>query len=184
MPIYTKKGDTGTTSLFADTKETRRLKDNPRIVAIGTVDELNSNLGLVLAFLSTKASRVKKLILSLQEDLHKLAAELASPKGKPPFKIGSERVSELEREIDKMQLKLKPLKNFILPGGSKAGALMHQTRTICRRTERELVTFTKKEKVNPELLTYINRLSDLLFVLARTINKLEGKRETVWKGRG
>lgn len=184
MLIYTKKGDAGTTSLFADTKESRRGKDDLRIIAIGTVDELNSNLGLVLAFLSNKAGKVRKLILSLQEDLHQLAAELASPRGKPPFKMGSKRVSELEHEIDRMQEKLKPLKNFILPGGSKAGALMHQTRTICRRTEREVVKLSRKEKVNLEVLAYLNRLSDLLFILARIINKLEGKKETVWKGRG
>lgn len=162
----------------------RVSKNNQRVVAYGTVDELNSQLGFAESLLSKKQKKFSKIIFEIQTDLWEIEAELATSKlQKSPFVCQEERVKRLERTIDKLEEKLPPLQNFIFPGGSQAGSSLHVARTICRRAEREVVALSKKEKVNPNILSYLNRLSDLLFVLARSVNKAVGAKETKWKGR-
>jgi len=172
--IYTKTGDTGETSLLGS----RVKKTHQRIVAYGTVDELNSSLGLVLAFAGS--ATFQKIILEIQNELFNIGSELATVKTtsqtiKP---LLEEKVIWLEKQIDLVDAKLKPLTYFILPGGSRASALLHQARTICRRAEREVIKLGEKEKINPVVGKYLNRLSDLLFVLARATND---KKEIPWK---
>lgn len=182
MPIYTKFGDQGKTSLFGgDVVQ----KDDLRVDAYGSVDELNAVLGVVLSL--SEDAPLNKLLLSIQSDLFSIGAQLAS---KTPSKtlsprstINLNRVSELEQEIDRMELELPPLRNFILPGGNKVAAMLHLARTICRRAERRVVALSQKEKVNPTIIVYINRLSDLLFVQARFVNYKKKVTETIWKGK-
>lgn len=176
-PIYTKKGDKGTTKLPYDIR--KRSKSHCRVRSLGEIDELNSLIGAVIAF--TRPSDIKAVLLQVQHDLFRVQMDLAS-KGKV-FKekgitpITEERVSWLEKRIDAMEKELKPLTMFILPGGSEAGALAHVARTVCRRAERELAALKKREKVNPDVAKYLNRLSDFLFVAARVINSKEKSKE-------
>lgn len=182
MKIYTRRGDAGLTSLY---KSKRKVsKDDQRIISYGTVDELNSSLGHALSFLTPKSKKTKKILLKIQEDLHKIASELAThPKFTPPFLVGKGKVEYLENIIDEYDTKLPPLTNFIFPGGSKAGSCLHLSRSIARRLEREVVKLNQKEKLNPNLLKYLNRLSDCLFILARAVNLQEGAKENIWRGR-
>jgi cob(I)alamin adenosyltransferase len=177
MRIYTKFGDTGNTSLIGGTTVP---KNDPRMEAYGCVDELNAVLGVVIAF--TDLHPLSDSISSIQNDLFIIGAELAS-KGTRSKPISPARVGELEKEIDMMWEQMPPLKNFIIPGGSKTAALLHLARTVCRRAERAIVTLSQKERVNPETLRYINRVGDLLFVHARYVNHQKKKTDIIWKGR-
>lgn len=182
MRIYTKRGDKGKTSLYGDSLK-QRFKDEQRIISYGTVDELNSMIGVVLSNLPQKSTH-SKILLNIQSELLEIGSELATaPRKKPVFRMDESKVKRLEDTIDALERKLPELKNFILPGGSRAGASLHLARTICRRAEREVVGLSGKEKVNAQVMVYLNRLSDLLFVLARSVNRFEKKKEAVWRGR-
>jgi cob(I)alamin adenosyltransferase len=178
MKIYTKKGDTGETSLFGGD---RVSKSSERIEAYGTVDELNSVIGLAASHsLSPKGTVLSNRV---QELLFVLGADLATPMNTKARinRIDQKDVGYLEEAIDGMQKELEPLKNFILPGGSQAGATLHLARTICRRAERAVVACSKKEEVSDASIIFMNRLSDFLFVLARYENKYAGTPEETWK---
>jgi cob(I)alamin adenosyltransferase len=177
--IYTRKGDDGTTALGT----TKRVsKDNPRITAYGTVDELNSLIGLALA--QGLDPKVSQPLADIQNQLFHLGSILAFPadevrKVEVP-KIESRHVEFLEALIDELNEELEPLKNFALPGGAEGAATLHVARTVCRRAERLLVTLSNQEPVSADSLGYLNRLSDALFVMARYENKQKGVDETVW----
>jgi cob(I)alamin adenosyltransferase len=171
--IYTRTGDGGTTGL-AD--RSRVAKDAPRIEAIGAVDELNSVVGLLLAEELPDAERA--CLAGVQHDLLDVGGELSVP-GHPI--IGKAHVERLEAELDRLNASLPPLKDFILPGGSRAAAIAHVARTVCRRAERRLVTLSRKQKVAPPLLAYLNRLSDLLFIIARATNRHAGRQDVLWQ---
>jgi cob(I)alamin adenosyltransferase len=174
--IYTRTGDKGETGLVGGG---RVPKDSLRVQAYGNVDELNSVLGLARSFLSDK--ELDTILESLQQDLFVAGAELASTGSAERVpRITKEKITELERTIDKLQEELPRLKVFILPGGGQAGSILHFSRTVARRAERSIVTLGKAEKVGDQMVPYINRLSDLLFVLARVANHREGKLEVQW----
>ncbi|MDZ7715809.1 MAG: cob(I)yrinic acid a,c-diamide adenosyltransferase [Balneolaceae bacterium] len=179
MKIYTKKGDSGQTSLFGGS---RVSKSSARIEAYGTVDELNSVIGLAASYsLSPKGTKWAKKV---QESLFVLGADLATPpsiKDRHRQNLEEEEIAFLEEAIDKMEEDLEPLKNFILPGGAEAGATLHVARTVCRRAERATVACSKQEKVSDETIKFLNRLSDFLFVLARYENKHAGTAEETWQ---
>jgi cob(I)alamin adenosyltransferase len=181
--LYTRTGDLGTTMLFGGG---RLPKDHPRVEAYGTVDELNSTLGVGLSFLPARGA-IAKALSTVQNELFNIGSELASgAEGKAAEKArlfvdADAKIASLESLIDKYDAKAPPLRTFILPSGSQAGALLHLCRTVCRRAEREVVRLSHEERVNPDILSYLNRLSDLLFVLARYVNKAAGKPETEWR---
>jgi len=180
MPIYTKFGDKGKTSLFGGKTVS---KGNLRIEAYGNLDELNSFLGVVLA--QTKDKNIKSELLKIQQDLFDIGANLADLRVQQNQVIEQKlktRVSEFEKQIDLLTKKLPILNNFILPSG-RIGSLLHYARTIARRAERRTVILAEKEKVLPEVLVYLNRLSDLLFIFARAINHKEKQRETIWSSK-
>lgn len=181
MAVYTKKGDRGTTHLYGE--NSARPKSDQRINALGSIDELNSHLGFVSSNLSARGGKYKRVVTQIQRDLFEIAAVIASPSGKPPFEIGLDRTRRLEKIIDELEGSLPALANFIFPGGSKSGAALHVARSVCRRAEREVVKLAKKEKIEPNILIYINRLSDTLFMMAREINRLEKKKEEIWKAK-
>ena len=179
MKIYTKTGDTGETSLFDNT---RVSKADARVDAYGEVDELNACLGVARA--GGVDDEIGALIESLQKDLFALGARLADPSARIAARvekvvIGSDAVERLELTIDRLEATLPPLRRFILPGGSPAGAALHLARTICRRAERRVIGLGSNA-VDPILLVYMNRLSDLLFVMARVVNRRAGVPETEW----
>ncbi len=174
MKIYTRTGDKGKTSLFGGK---RVYKFETRVDTYGTVDELNSIIGVAVAEL--KKGKVKEELERIQHDLLVIGASLANPSPQANTRL-QKRVSDLERVIDEMTEKLPRLKNFILPGGGKAGAYLHMARTICRRAERRLVQLLQKEQIDEQVITYINRLSDVLFTMARFVNYKEKKKETIW----
>ena len=173
--IYTRTGDQGGTGLG---NGSRVQKDSVRIDAIGAVDEVNALLGMLAA--QDGAGGEVGLIERIQNTLFQLGAELAAP-GSPG--IAAEDVHFLEQAIDRIDAGLPPLRNFILPGGSPGGALCHLSRPVCRRAERALFRLGRDEPVNSESLKYVNRLSDLLFVLARQVTRQEGGEEVLWKGK-
>jgi cob(I)alamin adenosyltransferase len=178
MKIYTKTGDAGDTSLFGGT---RVRKSAPRVAAYGDVDELNAQLGL--ARVSATDSEIAAELLQLQRDLFALGAQLADPNHKIASQVSKAvlrdaDVTRLEQLIDKLESELSPLRHFILAGGNACGAALHVARAVCRRAERGMVAL--EPTVDPVLLKYINRLSDLLFVLARTANQRAGAAETPW----
>ena len=183
--VYTRTGDQGETALVGGR---RVAKDSQRIVAYGAIDELNSVLGIVRA-LATKesskaAARLIEILTRLQNELFDLGSELATPPDmdyEGMWRASEGEALELERTIDECQKSLKPLKSFILPGGGTAGAFLHQARTVCRRAEVEIFRLSRAEAVNPFVLRYLNRLSDLLFVLARWIAKKDGEPEYLWE---
>lgn len=181
MAIYTRRGDRGKTGLYGQKGRVR--KDDQKIVALGDIDELNCQLGLVSSFLSYRSRGLVSVLRDLQQDLLEIGAEIASPRTKSPFKLVSYKTKKLEKIIDKLEGNLPVLGNFILPGGSIPGAAIHVARSIARRAERDVVRLARKERVNPEILRYLNRLSDCLFMLAREVNRVEGKKEEVWKGK-
>lgn len=174
--LYTRTGDTGTTGL-ADGSRAR--KDSPRIEAMGTVDELNSSIGVLLAGMSSAALEPLHTALApVQHRLFDIGGELAIPGVNI---IEACDVTELEQLIDRFNAELPPLKEFILPGGSMAIAQAHLARSICRRAERRYLTMAAAETINSQALTYLNRLSDLLFVVARSIARLDDTPEVLWK---
>jgi cob(I)alamin adenosyltransferase len=178
MKIYTKRGDKGNTSLYGGT---RVSKSSARIEAYGTVDELNSVMGLAASYpLSAKGA---KWINKVQEDLLVLGADLSTPSSAKTRidRIDEEAITALEEVIDTMEEDLPPLKNFILPGGSHQGAALHLARTVCRRAERAAVACQEEEDISALAIKYLNRLSDFLFVLARFENKQAEAAEEVWK---
>ncbi len=174
--IYTRTGDGGETGLVGGA---RTSKDSLRVHAYGSVDELNSVLGLARAFLKDK--ELDSFIEELQKELFVVGADLAAP-GDPDKvpRIAKEMIVALERKIDKFQKDLPPLKAFVLPGGGQAGAFLHLARSVARRAERSIVALSKVEDVSEHLVPYMNRLSDLLFVAARVANHREGKHEVEW----
>jgi cob(I)alamin adenosyltransferase len=188
--IYTKTGDRGDTALGDGS---RVPKDHPRVAAYGSVDELNSVLGLLIAF-QPELPEVD-LLTSIQNDLFDVGADLCVPQPKdgplspaplPPGERGDKglRVSEkqalrLEAAIDRLNADLRPLTSFVLPGGTPAAAWCHLARTVCRRAERDVVTLMRSETINPQVIVYLNRLSDLLFVLARVCNE-HGSADVLW----
>ncbi|CAN5126370.1 cob(I)yrinic acid a,c-diamide adenosyltransferase [soil metagenome] len=176
MPIYTRTGDKGQTSLFGGT---RVLKSDDRVDTYGTIDELNSLLGVVVANIETKHKKLAKELEGIQHDLFDIGSYLANPKAKPIGRLQM-RVEEFEKRIDTMTSKMPELHNFILPGGGRVGASLHQARTVCRRAERRLISLMQHEEIDEHLVKYINRLSDLLFTMARSVNHKEKKKETIW----
>jgi cob(I)alamin adenosyltransferase len=204
MRIYTRTGDEGETGLFGGG---RVSKAHPRVDAYGAVDELNAVIGVALAALADgradgadhdgahdgraddrtmSVAAVAALLRDVQHDLFALGAHLATPpaaEGRraprlPP--LPEDRIAALERAIDGADEQLPPLVAFILPGGSRAGAALHHARTVCRRAERRVIALASSDPVPPPLLAYLNRLSDLLFVLARLLNQRAGEAETEW----
>jgi len=181
MKIYTKTGDKGETLLFGGK---RVPKNNLRINAYGTVDELNSFIGSAIS--EIKSLELISILKSIQNDLFTIGGNLASPIENEIKKITLPSVednfiSRLENIIDKYESKLPELKNFILPGGIKSASALHIARSVCRRAEREVVTLNEKEIINAKIIVYLNRLSDLLFVLARFENLQNGSSEQIWQ---
>lgn len=170
--IYTRTGDAGTTGLGDGS---RVEKDSQRVAAFGTVDELNSAIGLLLA--ASLPEAVQVCLTRIQHELFDLGGELCLPGTEL---IPDQYIAQLEGELDGFNADLPPLKDFILPGGTEAAARCHLARTICRRAERELVTLARHTDTNPASLRYLNRLSDLLFVLARVLARAEGGTEVIW----
>ena len=176
MKIYTKTGDDGTTGLQANR---RVAKSDQRIIAYGTVDEVNAVLGLVLS--ENPDKDISSTLMRIQNELFRLGADLSNPDlTNTENRISAELVQKLESEIDKYDAELESLTKFILPGGSRSASQIHMARTITRRAEIELVILQEKEKINPCCGQYLNRLSDLLFVLSRTVNKRNNVADTIW----
>ncbi|MEG8945812.1 cob(I)yrinic acid a,c-diamide adenosyltransferase [Rosettibacter firmus] len=178
MKIYTKKGDKGETYLLGGQKV---WKDDRRIMAYGTVDELNSVLGI--SILECNSKELKDVLTGIQSELFNIGADLSLPvenKNSRISRIDENYVKKLEELIDKFDKKLPELKNFILPGGTKGAAYLHLARTVCRRAEREVVALMKDVEINPQIQVYLNRLSDLLFVLARYENNFSGIEDIKW----
>ena len=166
--IYTRGGDTGTTSLG---NGDRVQKDSLRVECYGEVDELIATIGVAICFCSNLQ---KKNLKKIQNELFDIGADLCMPQKKEKYESISKGVINLEKEIDKMNSKLSSLTSFILPGGTKSSSFLHLARTVTRRCERTLVKLNSKEKIDPEIIKYINRLSDFLFVLARIENIKDG----------
>ena len=171
--IYTRTGDKGTTGLGDGA---RVDKDHPRIEAGGAVDELNSVLGVLLA--EELPQDIRTILGDIQHELFDLGGELSVP-GRA--RLTESPVTQLENILDKLNAELGPLKEFVLPGGTRAAALCHLARTTCRHAERRVVTLTKTETINPVVVKYLNRLSDLLFVIARTLNRRAGQADVLWQ---
>jgi len=183
MKIYTKTGDAGETGLFGGG---RVPKDDPRVCAYGDVDETNASIGFATAL--DPADFSLAALQTIQRDLFTIGAELATPDAAKLQKalarsgasIGAAEVGALEDLIDAHEAKLPPLKNFILPGGTPKAAAFHLARTTCRRAERSVVALSRERQVNPSIIHYLNRLSDLLFVLARAVNQHAGRPDIAW----
>lgn len=180
--VYTKTGDKGMTSLVGGT---RVPKTHIRLEAYGTVDELNSNLGLLLTYLSDEQDR--NFLRQVQDKLFAVGSQLATDREKIALQTSSiidwEEVKTMESEIDRLDSLLPPLSAFVLPGGSRGAAVCHVCRTVCRRAERRILALAQQADIAAELLAYVNRLSDYLFVLSRKINQAEGKDEIIWNNR-
>jgi cob(I)alamin adenosyltransferase len=178
--IYTKTGDMGETALGDGT---RVPKDHPRVAAYGSVDELNAVLGVLLAHQPDTVEA--ELLRSIQNDLFDVGADLCVPPqageaADARLRVRPEQSARLEAAIDRLNANLTPLRSFVLPGGRSLAAWCHLARTVCRRAEREVVTLARTEAVNPQVVVYLNRLSDLLFVLARVAND-NGKDDVLWE---
>jgi cob(I)alamin adenosyltransferase len=181
--IYTKTGDKGETALGDGT---RVPKNHQRVTAYGTVDELNSVLGVLLA--EDPEVPELELIRTIQNDLFDVGADLCLPEqekipDRPKLRVQPGQVTRLESAIDRLNADLSPLTSFVLPGGRKTAAWCHFARTVCRRAERDVVTLAQSESINPQIVIYLNRLSDLLFVLARIFND-EGREDRLWEPGG
>lgn len=179
MKIYTRSGDEGSTGLIGGD---RTGKDDPRVTAYGTVDELNAVLGIARSL--DEAGHLDGALRSIQRNLHLAASMLASP---DPARLtvaplGPEATAELEAWIDRMDEELPPLDHFILPGGGRLGAELHRARTVCRRAERHVVALSRHAEVPDPVRVYLNRLSDFLFTAARLANRREGLEEEAWPG--
>ena len=185
--VYTRTGDRGDTALVGGH---RVPKDSLRIEAYGSIDELNSIVGLARVFNEEsldagEAHRfLDEVLCQVQDELFDLGSELATP---PEFfqqgmyRVGSGEIARLEKLMDKCQKDLEPLKSFILPGGGRVGAYLHQCRTVCRRAERDVLRLSRGEEINSDVIKYVNRLSDLFFVLSRWIAKQTGEPEYLWQ---
>lgn len=180
--IYTRTGDDGSTALG---NRTRVAKDNLRVTAYGTVDEVSSQLGLALALDPT--DRLVEVLRGIQNELFHLGAELSFPPSEEKHfevpRIEQRHIESLEGLIDELNEQLGPLENFIHPGGTPSAAALHVARAVCRRAERELVSLAREEEVRAEALAYLNRLSDALFVMARYENQQRGMNESLWDSR-
>ena len=181
MKIYTKTGDAGDTGLFGGG---RVPKSHPRVEAYGDVDELNATIGVARA--TGTEAQIDALLLRVQKDLFAIGALLATPDRQrmrthlEKAKIDQERIAELERAIDAADAELEPLRAFILPGGSPKAAALHVARTVCRRAERRIVSIAEEMEIPALVVVYLNRLSDVLFTLARLANKRASAEETTW----
>jgi cob(I)alamin adenosyltransferase len=185
--VYTRTGDRGETSLVGGK---RVPKDSPRIDAYGTIDELNSIIGLARVFNEENLEAgeahhfLDEVLCKIQDELFDLGSELATPSEsfqQGMFRISQTEIKNIEKLIDKCQENLQPLESFILPGGGRVGAYLHQCRTVCRRAEREILRLSREETISEWPLKYVNRLSDLFFVLSRWISKETGEREYLWQ---
>jgi cob(I)alamin adenosyltransferase len=185
--VYTRRGDHGETDLVG---AERTSKTAPRIEAYGTVDELNAAVGVARAFNAAEIERapachrLDEILRRVQSELFDLGAELATPPSawQPGmFRVGAAQVTALEELMDGCQADLEPLRSFILPGGGRVSALLHVARTVCRRAEREVLRLMQQEDVGDQPLAYLNRLSDLLFVLSRWIGHQLGEQEYLWE---
>ena len=187
MKIYTKTGDKGETSLIGNK---RVSKSDPRIIAYGSIDELNSNIGLSISILNLKNrdtfSDLIDLLVKVQNDLFIIGSDLADPayllenEGDTP-RVEENMASYLECVIDKFETELLPINFFILPGGSIESSLLHISRSIARRAETSVTALSKSQTINPAIIIYLNRLSDMLFVAARLINKRMGVEDVPWR---
>lgn len=184
MKIYTKTGDNGTTALYGGN---RVSKASARVESYGNIDELNSFIGLAKSEITDE--KVLNQLKKIQFDLFTLGSESATPTDKLTLANGKSRltlmiseteIEELENWMDEYETQLEPLQYFILPGGGKSATALHVCRTVCRRAERSLVLINESEEVRPELIKYLNRLSDYLFVLARYVSKLNEEKEEYW----
>ena len=181
MKIYTKTGDAGETSLFDNS---RVSKNDPRVDAYGEVDEVNACLGAAIAALEDHSDDIAAVLTTVQKDLFAVGARLADPSSRIANRVTkaavtTQQIELLETTIDRLETELTPLRRFILPGGSPAGALLHLARTVCRRAERRVVGLGP-DSVDAGVIIYLNRLSDLLFVMARAVNHRAGVAETEW----
>jgi cob(I)alamin adenosyltransferase len=175
--IYTRGGDAGETSLGDGSRVT---KLDARIAAFGTVDELNAHVGVVIA--GDCPDEIRGVLLRVQNELFDLGADLSVPLGGDArLRITLEQIDRLESECDRFNAHLAELKSFVLPGGSESAARLHVARTVCRRAEREALVASGADAVNPLTLVYLNRLSDLLFILARAANAADGHEEPLWR---
>ncbi|MCI0504016.1 cob(I)yrinic acid a,c-diamide adenosyltransferase [Candidatus Micrarchaeota archaeon] len=178
MKIYTKFGDRGSTSLIGGAVVP---KNDLRVEAYGAVDELNAVLGVAMAF--ADAGPLRESLSRIQKDLFIIGAGLATRGGAKAKPLPPARIEELEKEIDGLWADLPPLRNFIIPGGSRTASLLHLARTVCRRAERSIIALSQKEAINPDTVIYMNRVGDLLFTQARHVNYENKAEEAVWKGR-
>jgi cob(I)alamin adenosyltransferase len=187
MKIYTKTGDKGETGLIGGK---RIPKSDPRIISYGLIDELNSNVGLTISLLNLKNNNLFSdlidLLIKIQNDLFAIGSDLADPTYPMENKYKIPRTDEkmvlyLESEIDKFDKEVVPITFFILPGGSIESSILHVSRSIARRTETAVTALSKSQTINPAILIYLNRLSDLLFVAARLVNKRVGVEDVAWK---
>jgi len=182
LKIYTKTGDKGDTGLIDGS---RVSKSDLRIIAYGEVDEANSHIGLIITNIEKNSifDDVRKILLNVQQDLFVLGAELANPNTLKDenMLVKREMISTIEKYIDNFESELAPISNFILPGGSIESSLLHICRTVVRRAETSAVALAKEQKINEEILTYLNRISDLFFVLARVTNKRQKRDDIPWK---
>lgn len=180
MKIYTRRGDSGETSLFGGS---RVMKTDERIEAYGTVDELNSILGLALSHQPSEI--ISDILKHLQDELFVLGADLATPleKKEKIARIGEQHILSLEKTIDELDSKLEPMRYFIHPGGTPSASTIHIARTVCRRAERASIHCIQTINISPVAISYLNRLSDLLFVMARFENMKAGISEDKWKVR-
>jgi cob(I)alamin adenosyltransferase len=185
--VYTRTGDRGETALVGGK---RVPKDSLRIEAYGTIDELNSIVGLARAFNEEKLADgeahrfLDTLLRQIQDELFDLGSELATPPDffqEGMYRVSESEVKKIEQLIDECQEELEPLKSFVLPGGGRIGAYLHQCRTVCRRAEREILRLSRAEELSEWPIKYVNRLSDLFFVLSRWISKKTGKDEYLWQ---
>ena len=179
MKIYTRTGDTGETGLYGGT---RLSKDSLRIDAVGAIDELNACIGSARS--QIREAEIDNLLRRVQNQLFNVGADLATldtHSKSNKLRIPLDFVKALEKDIDRLENQLAPLTNFILPGGSEVGSTLHLARTVCRRSERCVVSLANSESINPVILPYLNRLSDFLFVLARLANHRLGQPEPLWE---
>lgn len=177
MKIYTKTGDDGTTGLQGNS---RVSKSHPRIIAYGTIDEANAGLGIVLSYKLDKD--IAMLLNLIQNELFVVGADLSNPNlENKKNRVTLEMINNLEKNIDKYEKELPPLTNFILPGGNIVASQLHHVRTVIRRAETCLVLLSEQEKINDNCIKYVNRLSDLFFVLGRILNKRSRQKDIIWK---
>ena len=177
MKIYTKTGDEGKTSLFDNS---RVWKSDQRIMSYGAVDELNSSLGIALSL--ELDSEIKDILIKLQNDLFIVGSDLANPNmSDTKIRTTPEMITFLEQKIDLLEPQLEPLTSFILPGGTLLASILHLSRTISRRAETHVIALSQNEEINKDAAIYLNRLSDLMFIMARAINQRKNISDIVWK---